>query len=389
MGARLPPTTEPTRWVAAVLPATLLLAAASGVYRGAEPAHAMPGAATTYLAPGAADGMDAAVGLSIADNIPAFAGDLVDVPIAFAANGNSVSSLAFELDYDTSKLALKLGPNIGGFREVLSVSFPSLPVTFEAGAFVVTGVESDIEVFVHVDPGLFPPPNPLPTIPDGTVAQLTFTATGAPNTSTNLNFEQTDPVPSAGLSNGSSNPDGVTTDNGSVDIAPATQTVMLKTGFNLVGFRVVPTDPNPVAVFAPIDPVFVAAYDFNNCTTFRFYKKGIPIVTLPGIDAIHGYWVEVTADTSLTITGSIVPYPVSIPMCLGFNLIGYPSRDPVAMPAALDNSISGKWKAAFGEPFPFKFYNVMLPIFTLTQMRTGFGYWVETTMATTLTVVGP
>jgi hypothetical protein len=242
---------------------------------------------------------------------------------------------------------------------------------------------------MHIDPGLNPPPNPLPLLPNGVVATLTFTAIGEAGMTTPVTFEQTNPAPSAGLSNGTSNPDGVTTDNGSVMIIPATQTVSLKTGFNLVGFRVVPSNPNPVAVFAPIDTQFVAAYDFANCSTFRFYRKGIPVVTLPGIDAMHGYWVEVNADVDLTITGSIVGYPVQIPMCQGFNLISYPSRDPVAMPAALNNSIAGKWKAAFGEPFPFKFFNVSLPVFTLTQMRTGFGYWVETTEATTLTVEGP
>ena len=341
------------------------------------------------------DALDVAATLSITDNLPATQGDFVTVPIIFNTGANSVTSVVFELHYDTSKLQLDLGPPSGGQREVLSVTFPNLPSIYEAGAWVVVGAESDIEFAIHIDPLIGTLPNPVPLIPNGVLANLTFRAIGIGPVTTPLTFETTDPPASAGLSSGSSLTMGVTVDSGSVVINPAVETINLVPGFNLIGMNIVPTVTTPSAVFAQLGSNLKTVHKKPDCTSpYQVYDPSIPpfLNTLTSVDIQHGYWVYVDVTSTLLVTGSVPTYPVTIPICVGFNLIGYPSKVNVTLPGALNASITGQWNKVFGEPFPFKVYDPTIPPFlnTLLNMGPHKGYWLDANTATTLTVgTGP
>lgn len=341
--------------------------------------------------------LDTAASLSISTSIPATQGDFVDVPVIFGAGGNSITSLAFEFHYDQTKLKLSLGPNSGGTRSVLSVTFPGLTSTFVAGAFVNTGAESDVEVFVHLDPGLAGnPPSPLPTLPNGILPVFKFQAIGIGPVTTPVTFELVDPPASAGLVNGSSLVDGVGTTNGSVLISPAVQSVSLVPGQNLIGLTVIPTSSVPASVFGMLGSNLKSVFQYQCAQNppFVFYNPNIPafLNTMTTVDIQHGYWVEVITTGTLQVTGTVPTYPVSIPLCVGTNMIAYPSKVNVALPGALNASIAGFWNSVFGEPFPFKFYNPNIPPFlnTLTNMGPGRGYYLDMNTAVTLTVnTGP
>ena len=103
---------------------------------------------------------------------------------------------------------------------------------------------------------------------------------------------------------------------------------------------------------------------------------------LTDIDETMGVWIRATEAATLSVSGS-VPSSANIPLYSGWNLVGYPSRTARFVEEAL-SSIEGKYDLvyAYGASDvadPWKKYNVAAPAFLndLTQMRSGWGYWIR------------
>ena len=112
---------------------------------------------------------------------------------------------------------------------------------------------------------------------------------------------------------------------------PTTATFSLRSGWNLVALPLSPADPSPAAVFAPIADRLVGVFKYDACNTADPWKRYDPAAPaqandLTSIDTRIGLWVEIRADATLTITGT-VPTNVTIPLCQGDNLTAYPSGD--------------------------------------------------------------
>jgi hypothetical protein len=91
------------------------------------------------------------------------------------------------------------------------------------------------------------------------------------------------------------------------------------------------------------------------------------------------------------VTGTL-PVSTTIPLCVGWNLISYPSAAPVPLPGALA-SIAGKYDLVYAYDAadladPWKQYDPLAPpeINDLTEMGPKRGYWIRMTEATTLVV---
>jgi len=195
----------------------------------------------------------------------------------------------------------------------------------------------------------------------------------------------------AGLWSTVGSSDGILVDTSST-------TVALGAAWNLIALPSDPANPAPDVVLAPIAGQYDLVYAYDGCAAsdpWRKYDPHAPAFAndLTTMDIQHGYWVRTTGAVGLRVS-STPPGAVSIPLCPGWNLIGYPSSAPEALPAALA-SIAGKYDLVYAYDAsdaadPWKKYDPNAPAFAddLTEMGPGKGYWIRLNQATTL-VVGP
>jgi hypothetical protein len=149
-------------------------------------------------------------------------------------------------------------------------------------------------------------------------------------------------------------------------------------------------------VFSSIAGDYDLVYAYDACDAadpWKMYDPNAPpfINDLTDIDVKHGYWLRATVAITLNFAGQ-PPGPTSIPLCVGWNLIGYPSDEPVPLPNAL-TSIAGKYNLVYAYDAsdaadPWKMYDPNAPPFIndLTSMGPGVGYWLRATQPATLVV---
>ena len=167
----------------------------------------------------------------------------------------------------------------------------------------------------------------------------------------------------------------------------AQTSVPLDQGWNLVALPLIPANPSPGAIFASIAGQYSAVFAYNACDSFDPWKRFDPnapafVNDLTTISIGQGLWIQATADTTVTITGSM-PGGVSIPLCTGMNLFGYPAKTSVPLPDALA-SIGGKYARVYTyDPTvtadPWKMFDPSAPSSAndLNTMGPGKGYWVQ------------
>ncbi|MEO8195178.1 MAG: hypothetical protein ABI689_00500, partial [Thermoanaerobaculia bacterium] len=165
--------------------------------------------------------------------------------------------------------------------------------------------------------------------------------------------------------------------------------------FNLLSISWQPNDPSPGALFLPIQSSVRRVFAFDACDTTDPWKVWDPASPgtsdLTSITPAKGFWLEGQGSATLP-EGGPEPTTTSIPLCLGWNLIGFPaaSARPVATALA---PIAGKYLRVFGfDPTdsadPWEVYDVAVPSWAndMTELRPGRGYWIYVTEATTLVV---
>jgi len=174
------------------------------------------------------------------------------------------------------------------------------------------------------------------------------------------------------------------------------ETISLVAGMNLVGLPVAPADPNLPAILQPINGAYTLVYAYDGCDAADPWKKFDPALPafandLATLDVQHGYWLSMTAAATLAITGTR-SVSAAIPLCPGWNLIGYPSAAPVPLPGAL-SSIAGKYDLVYAYDAsdtanPWKKFDPNAPSFAndLAEMGSDKGYWLRATQAVTLTI---
>jgi hypothetical protein len=149
------------------------------------------------------------------------------------------------------------------------------------------------------------------------------------------------------------------------------QEVSLKKGWNLISFYVESEDMTPATVLGSIKDKLVQIKNLKNS-----YNPTLPafINTLKGLNVEDGYWVKVSEDVSFELEGS-VPEGASIPVRLGWNLVGYP-RESGAAPA---NELTSLGDTVLQFKNLKDSYNPTLPAFinTLKVIIPGLGYWLK------------
>jgi hypothetical protein len=178
----------------------------------------------------------------------------------------------------------------------------------------------------------------------------------------------------------------------------ATSSLSLQPGWNLIALPLVPADPNLPAALASIAGQYDLVFAYDACDTADPWKKYAPSAPpftndLTALTVQDGYWVRATQAATLIVTGTL-PGTTNVPLCTGWNLIGYPSAAAVALPGALA-SIAGQYDLVYaydaadlGDPWKVYDPNIPPPGSDLTELGPGKGYWLRATQNTTL-VVGP
>ena len=172
-------------------------------------------------------------------------------------------------------------------------------------------------------------------------------------------------------------------------------TVPVLPTWNLLSISWNPGDPAPAAVLAPIAGSYSRAYAFDACDPADPWKLWDPAAPggsdLAAITPALGFWLEGTAGTTLPEAGP-EPVETAIPLCVGWNLVGFPASSPRPVAAALA-SIANQYLRVFGfdasDPEdPWEVYDPAVPAWAndLVELRPGRGYWIYATETTTLAI---
>ena len=184
------------------------------------------------------------------------------------------------------------------------------------------------------------------------------------------------------------------------------QTIGLAPGWNLISFAVAPDDSDPAAVLAPLLPgsgngTFLILWTYDAATQNWTTYPVPPTDTATGITAIEGgraYWIKVTSQTDLTVSGDLTGSTSTLDLVTGWNLVGFPSLSEKHYDRVFNGEILDQiWRfdATLGQFEGTYFTPAGDPVngeegFNLIQP--GEGYWVhvasplliEPTVATSL-----
>ncbi len=185
--------------------------------------------------------------------------------------------------------------------------------------------------------------------------------------------------------------------NGAVSRATAAA-VGMEPGWHLVSLPLVPVDTDPAAVLSSIAGSYARVYAYDGCDAadpWKLYDPADPAASdLTAIDRRMGLWIEMTAPDTLEVAGTR-PEWTDIPLCEGWNLVGYPLGMALPLEGALQ-TIEGKYDRVFAwDPTdvddPWAFNDTEAPDWAnyLRMLRPGSGYWIHATEDTTLIVTPP
>ncbi|MCP4711751.1 MAG: hypothetical protein GY869_24290, partial [Planctomycetes bacterium] len=174
------------------------------------------------------------------------------------------------------------------------------------------------------------------------------------------------------------------------------------TGWNLISWNVDTANDSIAVIFADVMEQIVVILSFgydDEGVTFGAlsYNPSLPpeFSNMHLADHFKGYWVKVTEDQTLCLTGAPVNPQTEIPLVTSWNLISYlPAQADStyhAIESVIDNTI-----VVFGfDPVSFpsnpaQSYHTdpdLLPFSNLLVMKPGYGYWIK--MANPDTLVYP
>ncbi|MFQ6128728.1 MAG: hypothetical protein ACE5QW_07495 [Thermoplasmata archaeon] len=101
---------------------------------------------------------------------------------------------------------------------------------------------------------------------------------------------------------------------------------------------------------------------------FKPYKGDLKTV-----DHIMGIWVNVTADSNLTIAG-VVPSQTTIQLHKGWNLVGFPCFNTSLTVADLMSTVAVERVEGFDVSSPLNFLRVLQ---NSDVLLAGEGYWIK------------
>jgi hypothetical protein len=113
----------------------------------------------------------------------------------------------------------------------------------------------------------------------------------------------------------------------------APQSIPLASGWNLIAFQVIPTNPTPAAVFGTLGNDFIAAWTVDNATKqwTRYARPGTAeannnqIAPMAPVTVTNAYWVYMNLQRTWNISGAVPTITPSITLSNGWNAVGIPT----------------------------------------------------------------
>ncbi|MEM7130086.1 MAG: RHS repeat-associated core domain-containing protein [Chloroflexota bacterium] len=184
---------------------------------------------------------------------------------------------------------------------------------------------------------------------------------------------------------------------GLASLLPAA-TILLDEGWHLISIPEELGTTDPATVLASIAGSFSQVWAYDGCDAAAPWKLYDPndaaASDLTAITPAMGLWINMTASDVLEVAGTALT-GIEIPICTGWNLIGYPVSDSFPVAGAL-SSIDGQYSLVFGWENadlqdPWSVFEPATPTWgnDLNLMQAGNGYWVLATADTTLTLGSP
>ncbi|HOQ81189.1 MAG TPA: hypothetical protein PLH63_08985, partial [Candidatus Cloacimonadota bacterium] len=149
-----------------------------------------------------------------------------------------------------------------------------------------------------------------------------------------------------------------------------TQTIALKTGWNLISINVVPADPTPSVVFNGITQIEEVR------TESSVWESVGGTGTLTEIKPNQGYYVKVSADEVLEVSGQAAPIAEIGLRTNNWNLVGYTMQNMGQTRTMIQNDADILNISDLRETY----YQADNPLgsSTLRFMKPGSGYWMRT-----------
>ncbi len=160
--------------------------------------------------------------------------------------------------------------------------------------------------------------------------------------------------------------------------AQSTVTVTLVPGWNLISLPVQPANTNIASVLSGIAGAYEAVWAYSN-GVWQVYDPNDPAgSTLTAMQAGNGYWIKMTAQKTLSVSGSAPP--AALALQAGWNLVGYAGGTSCAPASTALSLFTGALQVAWGYPSPSKgwqFYDPANSNGSTFQFCPGLGYWFD------------
>jgi RHS repeat-associated protein len=164
------------------------------------------------------------------------------------------------------------------------------------------------------------------------------------------------------------------------------QIIDLYAGGNLVSFQVAPGTTDPAELLAELEPSLQAAYGYNG-TDYEFFIPGRQDSTLTEMQPLVGYWLLMSDAAELRVSGPLSTGEVTIAADTP-TLVGLPGLTARGLGDLLFEypAVVEIW-AYSGRDQDWTFHARGPPYAdTLTEVRSGAGYWIVADEAVTLTL---
>lgn len=179
-----------------------------------------------------------------------------------------------------------------------------------------------------------------------------------------------------------------------------TQDIDLETGWNLMSFRVEPETWDMLQIVQPLidEDVLYKVLDEEGGSIFHLPfppPNGQWTNTIGDMQNTEGYYIKVTDNSMMTMTGSPVEIPMDIPLATGWNIISYPCLNsqnaldavqPLIDAGVLFKVIDEEGGTIFHLPFPppnGQWTN------TIGNFESGEGYYLKVTEESAITLSEP
>lgn len=166
------------------------------------------------------------------------------------------------------------------------------------------------------------------------------------------------------------------------------RTVRLDAGWNLVSLPLRPDATAARSMLSSLEEQSDVVYAWNAQTGrwLSFFPGRGGSLDLP--DGTRGFWIHMKQEIVLSLVGEPVE-PVPMPLVAGWNLIGFPTDEPLPVAEALA-SVDGRYDAVYywdtSAGGAWRFYVPGLSFSTLQEMAPGRAYWVHVTEDAVLTL---